>query len=582
MSRKRRNLNKAHNRLLADFRCLPRSSRKTITWNQRFFLVLFGLAGLFSILIWRLVDLTIFKRSFLLNQGNARVVRVIPIVTHRGMIVDRNGEPLAISTLVDSIWVDPSTFKPNSNQLKILAKRLGFSLDRLDNLIKDHSDKEFIYLKRIVNPELADQVKALNIPGLFLEKRYHRYYPDGAVTAHILGFTNVDDQGQEGLELAYNDWLQGTPGAQRVVRDRLGRVIMNLDKIREPSPGHDLQLSIDHKLQYVAYRELKAGISRYAARSGSVVIVNPKTGEILAMINWPSYNPNKRHHRVDSYYRNRAVTDVFEPGSTMKTFSMASVLASKRFSPTTVVDTAPGWMMVSDKKISDHRNHGLLNLREILQVSSNVGMSKLILSLPPHNLLDLLNQLGFGRSTNSGLPGERSGYLPYFKVWNPFVLATLSFGYGISVTALQLTRAYCVLANQGRDVSVTILNRKQAEPGVKIINQETSRTLLSMLESVLQSGGTAPLARIPGYRVTGKSGTVRILGSKGYEKKHHNSIFVGIAPAQDPALVVSVILQDPAGQYYGGYAAGSVFSKIMNYALHYLNKVPSIDENLAN
>jgi cell division protein FtsI (penicillin-binding protein 3) len=545
--------------------------------NQwRLMIVVFILLIIALALIGRLINLTIINRQFLRNQGNARTVRTLNIPAHRGMILDRHGEPLAISTPVDAVWMDPAYFKPNQQQLSLLSHFLKISPNTIHEIALHGQFKEFVYLKRGLNPSLAKQIKDLKIPGVFLQNEYHRYYPEGPVMAHVVGLTNVDDKGQEGLELAYNNWLEGQSGLKKVIKDRLGHVVADIRSIRQPRPGHDLELSIDKRIQYVAFRELKTGIERYQADSGSVVVLDVNTGEVLAMANWPSYNPNDRLTAQDGRTRNRALTDLFEPGSTIKSFSMESVLASDHFTPNSEIDTSPGWMIVAGKRIMDERNNGVMDLTKILQISSNMGMSKLILSLPAENLWNTLNQVGFGQITQSGFPGERTGSLPNFKVWNPFVLATLSFGYGISVTALQLAQAYAVLAHGGVKIPVTFLKVQNEAPiGQRVMDKTISREVLDMLESVLTKGGTAPLARVPGYRVTGKTGTVRIVGAHGYEKHHYNSIFIGIAPASQPHLVVAVVLHDPKGRlYYGGYTAGPIFSHVMNNALHLLNIPP--------
>ncbi|MEN9916311.1 MAG: penicillin-binding protein [Pseudomonadota bacterium] len=537
-------------------------------------IIAFGLIG-------RLINLTVINRQFLRNQGNARTVRTLNIPAHRGMILDRQGVPLAISTPVEAIWIDPAYFKPNRQQLFSLSHFLQINPKIIHEVELHGQFKEFIYLKRGVNPNLANQIKDLKIPGVFLQNEYHRYYPEGPVMAHVVGLTNVDDKGQEGLELAYNNWLEGQSGLKKVIKDRLGHVVADVRTIRQPRQGHDLQLSIDKRIQYVAFRELKTGIEHYQADSGSVVVLDIKTGEVLAMANWPSYNPNDRLTAQAGHTRNRALTDLFEPGSTIKSFSMASVLASSQFTPNSQIDTSPGWMIVAGKRIMDEHNNGVIDLTKILQISSNMGMSKLILSLPAENLWNTLHQVGFGQITQSGFPGERTGSLPNFKVWNPFVLATLSFGYGISVTALQLAQAYAVLAHGGVKMPVTFLKVDGKPPaGQQVLDRAISREILDMMESVLAKGGTAPLAGVPGYRVTGKTGTARIVGAHGYEKHHYNSIFIGIAPASRPRLVVAVVLHDPKGRlYYGGYTSGLIFSHVMNNALHLLNIAP---DNLAS
>ncbi len=557
------------------------SSRSIYQWRLLVLVLILLLIALG--LIGRLINLSVINRQFLQNQGNARTIRRVTIPAHRGMILDRHGVPLAISTPVNAVWIDPADFKPSGSQWARLSTLLQASKQRIQQQCVHGRGKEFVYLKRGLNPSLARQIKSLKIPGVFLQEEYHRYYPEGPVMAHVVGLTDVDDKGQEGLELAYNHWLEGQVGLKQVIKDRLGHIVADIRAIRPPKPGHDLQLSIDKQIQYVAYRELKAGVERYQADSGSVVVLDVKTGEILAMANWPSYNPNDRRSAKAAHARNRALTDLFEPGSTIKSFSMASVLSNGQFTPTSQIDTSPGWMIIAGKRISDERNNGVMDLTKILQISSNMGMSKLILAQPAENLWNTLHRVGFGQVTESDFPGERTGSLPHFKVWNPFVLATLSFGYGISVTALQLAQAYAVLARGGVKVPVSFLKREEsALPlGRRVLDKRISREILGMLESVLSKGGTAPLARVPGYRVTGKTGTVRIVGVHGYEKHRYNSIFIGIAPASQPRLVVAVILHDPKGRiYYGGYTAGPIFSQVMSNALHLLNIAPDDVESL--
>lgn len=547
------------------------------TYTGRFYIVIAILALITLGLIWRLVDLTIVNRAFLKGQGDARTLRTITVHAHRGMILDRNGQPLAISTPVDSVWANPSEFVATPTDLTKLARLLNLSPKIITSKISKAEEREFVYLKRSLDPAKAEEIKNFKIPGVYLQHEYRRYYPEGEVAAHVVGFTNIDDHGQEGLELAYNEWLQGAPGIKRVLKDRLGHVVADVATLHEPKPGQNLPLSIDRRIQYFAYRELQDGVAKFKAESGSAVVLDVSTGEILAMVNSPAYNPNDRPSIHDGRYRNRAVTDLLEPGSTIKAFSMASALASGKYKFDSKVDTAPGWMIAAGKRIDDDgHNNGVIDLTTILQRSSNVGMSKIILSLPPQNLWNMLHALGFGQLTDSGFPGERSGVLANYSVWNPFVLATLSFGYGLSVTPLQLAQAYSVLAADGCKRPVTFIKvNGEPSPCQRIIEPKVAQEILLMLESVLSKGGTAPLARVPGYRVTGKTGTARIVGLHGYEKHRYNSIFMGIAPASKPRLVVAVILHDPQGrQYYGGYTSGPIFSRIMGESLRLLNVPP--------
>ena len=535
--------------------------------KRRHIILLIILAFALIGIIWRLIDLTLVNRAFLKGQGDARTLRTITIPSHRGMIFDRKDQPLAISTPVDSVWVNPSEFEATKVELTKLAELLHMNKKDIQQKVAKEAKREFVYLKRSIDPVSGKQIKELKIPGVYLQHEYRRYYPEGEVTAHVLGFTNVDDRGQEGLELAYNQWLQGAAGVKRVLKDRLGHIVADVGIIREPKPGQNLNLSIDRRIQYFAYRELQNGVGQFKADSGSVVVLDINTGEILAMTNYPSYNPNERRGPHDARYRNRAVTDLFEPGSTIKAFSMANALASGKYHINSKVDTSPGWILVNGKKVEDEHSNGILDLTTILQRSSNVGITKITLSLMPQSLWNTLHTVGFGQLTDIGFPGERSGLLVNYPVWDPFVLATLSFGYGMSVTALQLSQAYGILAANGCKRPVSLLRLDTIPPCKRVIDANVAKDILVMLESVLTQGGTAPLARVPGYRITGKTGTARIVGQHGYEKHKHNSIFVGIAPASKPRLVVAVILHDVEGkQYYGGYTSGPIFSHIMGEA----------------
>lgn len=551
-------------------------------YHYRYYFIIALLALGLLALLWRLFDLTVVNRAFLQGQGNARTLRTVTIPAYRGMIFDRNGAPLAISTPVDSVWMNPQEFAATAIDLIKLSNLLGISKNDLRKKIAKAGDREFIYLKRDLNPQVAENIRALKIPGVYLQPEFRRYYPEGDVTAHILGFTNVDDHGQEGLELAYDSWLAGEPGIKRVLKDRLGHTIQDVDVLKPPRPGQNLYLSIDRRIQYFAGRELEDGIKKYQADSGSVVVLDARTGEILAMVNSPSYNPNNRPADQNGRYRNRAVTDTFEPGSTIKPFSMASALTSGKYTVDSKVNVSPGWIYIAGKKVTDdEHDEGIIDLTTILKVSSNVGMSKITISLPPENWWNMLHGVGFGQMTDSGFPGERSGLLPNYSNWNLFVLATMSFGYGLSVTPLQLAQAYAILATDGIKRPVTFLRLNSPPPGKQVMKPKVADDLRTMLESVLAKGGTAPLARVPGYRVTGKTGTAHIVGPHGYEKHHYNSVFVGIAPASNPRLVILVVLHDPQGkQYYGGYTSGPIFSHIMGESLRLLNVPPDDPDSL--
>ncbi len=549
----------------------------------RFYLLSFFILLIVAGLILRMIDLAVIKRNFLQTQGNVRSLRVVTEPAFRGMITDRNGYPLAISTSVFSVWVNPKEFSFKSSSIKSLATLLEMSPKTIQTQLERSKNKgrEFAYVKRELSPGMAKEIKSLKIPGVYLQQDYKRFYPEGEVAAHVLGFTNIDDKGQEGLELAYNDWLTGLPGKTLVVKDRLGRIISDVQEIQKQRPGNDLVLSINRRIQYLAYRELMDGVQKNIASSASVVVLDVKTGEILAMVNQPSFNPNKIANQPKDSFRNRAVTDSFEPGSTIKAFSIASALDSGQFKPDSVIDTHPGWMTVEHHLVRDEHNNGLLNLSQILQLSSNVGMSKIILSLPPQQLWNLLHRVGFGETTGIGFPGEQSGRLIKRPVWKPFALATLSFGYGVSVTALQVAHAYATIANDGVKIPLSLVRVKKIPTGEQVIDKKIAHEMLELLQSVLAKGGTGQPARVPGYLVAGKTGTAWIAGPHGYDKHRYTSTFVGIAPASHPRLVVAVVMHEPKGKLYlGGYVSGPVFQKIMEGSLRILNVPPDDPESL--
>lgn len=525
-------------------------------------------------LISRLFDLAVFQQHFLRQQGDARALRIVSEPAMRGMITDRDGYPLAISTLVYSVWINPKEFSENNNsQIKKLITLLNLKNKDFQKLT--NTKKQFVYLKRGIEPAIAKNIQNLQIPGVYFQREFKRFYPEGIVDAHVIGFTNVDDRGQEGMELAENNLLQGVSGKKIILKDRMGREFSELRRLQEGQPGKNLVLSLNRRIQYLAYRELLAGMQEYDAVSGSAIVLNAKTGEILAMVNQPSFNPNNRLGKKSDDFRNRAVTDTFEPGSTIKAFSVASALDSGLYTPESIIDTNPGWFRVGHNIVRDEHTKGKMSVTQILQISSNVGISKIILSIPPNQLWSLLDRVGFGQSTGIGFPGEQAGRLIHQKNWKPFALATLSFGYGIAITPLQLAQAYSVFANDGVKIPLSLKRIDQPPEGKRVINEKVAKQMLQVLESVMEKGGTGAPAKVPGYRVAGKTGTARLLGPNGYMKNHHAASFVGILPASDPQLVIAVVMIDPRGKkYYGGDVAGPVFKNIAVGALRDLNIPP--------
>lgn len=527
------------------------------------------------VLIGRAFDLHILDREFLQSKGSEHYLKKIPIATHRGMITDRYGELLAVSTPVDSVWVKPEEFIPSRAEWPKLAKLLGVDLMHIQRSVMKRKQLGFVYLKRHIAPKLAQQVMALGLPGVSLQREYRRYYPTGEVTSHVVGFTNIDDVGQEGMELAHNDWLSGQQGIRRVLIDRLGRVIKHDKLIKQAIPGKDLTLSIDRRLQYLAYRELKKAVYQHKAKSGSVVVLDVHTGEVLAMVNQPSYNPNNRRDLIGRKYRNRAVTDVFEPGSTIKPFTIAAALETGRYQPQTIIDTSPGILRIGRNTIHDTRNYGAIDLTRIMQKSSNVGASKLALSIPANNLWRMHTGVGFGTNSQSGFPGEVAGLVNAVSDKQRIERATLSYGYGLSVTALQLARAYSAIANKGRLVPVSFQRVDTVVEGQPVLRPRTARQVISMMETVVSEEGTGVLASIPGYRVAGKTGTVKKITLNGYSNSRYIAIFAGMIPASDPRLVMVVTIDEPSGGvYYGGKVAAPVFARVMSGAMRILDIPP--------
>lgn len=546
--------------------------------RTRFFLLSLTLLALWCGLLARILYLTIYQRDFLQEQGEARSSRFMELPAYRGVIHDRHGHPLAMSSPVMTIWVNPREAKLTPSQYQQLGKLLQLPADHIHRLLERHRSRGFLYLKRQLQPAVAAQVAALQLPGVYQQREYQRFYPESESTAHIIGFTNIDEQGQEGLELAFNDVLVGSPGLQHVIKDRLGHVIDVLEQVRPAQPGQDITLSIDRHLQYVAYRELQQVLSTYHAASASLVMLSVKTGEILAMVNVPSFNPNHRPKQMGSHYRNCAVTDLFEPGSTIKPFSVSRVLLEGRYKPDTMIDTKPGWMALNHHVVRDYRYLGELSVSDVLQKSSNVGTAKLALSLHPNALWEFFRQMGFGQVTTSRFPGESSGQLIKPHKWSDFAIATLSFGYGIAVTNLQLAHAYATLVGDGKERPVTFIKQEGSVSGKRVIPLDNVLQIRAMLERVvMESGGTASRARVPGYRVLGKTGTVRMLGKTGYDKDRHIGMFVGALPASSPEVVISITVTDPKGEYYGGMVAAPAFASVAREAMRVLNVPPDED-----
>lgn len=549
-------------------------SNKTACRGRRAFIYLcMGLAAV--TLVWRAVCLQVLDKEFLLSQGEARHLRVVTLPAHRGMIQDRNGEPLAVSTQVESVWVNPQELGGEQQRIPELAALLELDAGKVKRMLASRADREFVYLQRHVDPALAEQVAALKLPGVYLQREYRRYYPAGEVAAQIVGFTNIDDLGQEGLELAYEDWLVGEPGAKRVIKDGRHHIIEDVESISRPRPGKDLTLSIDRRIQYLAYRELKSVMQEHNARAASAVVLDVKTGEVLAMVNQPSFNPNNRQQLRSGDMRNRAVTDVFEPGSTMKPFIAAAALQSGRFRPETPISTSPGWFRVGVNTVRDVHDYGQLDVAGVIRKSSNVGISKIALTLPAEDIWTLLTEIGFGAQTYSGFPGEATGLLSYHGGWNEIETATLAYGYGVSVTALQLAQAYAVLATDGIKRSVTFLRDGDVSEERRVMSATIARQVRAMLEEAAGPEGTAPQAAVAGYRVAGKTGTVKKSAPGGYSSNKYVAAFAGMAPASDPRLVMIVMVDEPRnGKYYGGQIAAPVFSKVMSGALRLMAVPP--------
>jgi len=540
--------------------------------RQRVISVLFCCVALG--LVGRAFSLQVLDDGFLTDKARAKHEKVVDIAAHRGRILDRRMEPLAVSTPVDTIAVNPADLLKVPGGVRKLARALGRDATQLHQYLAQRSTRGSVFVSRHLDPEDAAKIVELKLAGVHIKREYRRYYPASAVTGHLLGFNNIDDRGQEGLELAFDEWLRGVPGSKRVLRDSRGGVLDDLEQITEPKPGKDLVLSIDRRLQYIAFRELEAAVIANQAKSGTMVILDPQSGEILAMVNQPTFNPNNRSERVVERYRNRAVTDVFEPGSTFKPFIVGAALEAGIVRSDTMVDTGPGHFAVQGGVIRDHKNYGRLTVAGVLRESSNIGSSKIALAMRPEHLWKELQGFGFGHLTGSSFPGERPGHINPTNAARPFEVATLAFGYGVSTTALQLAQAYSVLAADGMARPVSFFRRNQPVAAERVISADTARQIREMLQDVVVSG-TGKKAAIPGYTVAGKTGTAKKASAGGYSSNRYISVFAGMVPAGSPRLVAVVMINEPsAGRYYGGDVAAPVFERVMGEAVRLFDIPP--------
>ncbi len=603
---------------MLDFRSRAEVRKPIGDFSGRRKVLVFFMMICMVVLIGRAFDLQVLNKQFLKDQGDMRLVDDETVSAYRGMIKDRNGAPLAISTPVESISVNPRELKmDDKHQLKQMEKALkesqqGIALTdeqkanvlgeykkqkllkiaqmekilelpkgKILDMLNEDNHKQFAYVARQISPDVSEQVKALKLVGVYFEREFKRFYPTGGVSAHLIGFTDLDDVGQEGMEAGYEELLKGTPGSKRVIRDGLRRIIEDVENIKEPVSGKNLELSIDQRIQYLAYRELQLAVNANRAKSGSLVVLDARSGEILAAVNQPTFNPNVRKSLKESLYRNRALTDIFEPGSTVKPFVAAAALDGGYVTPNTVFYTN-GSFQIGKDVVKDVHNYGALDLMHVLKKSSNIGISQMALKMDTRYFHSVYKKLGFGSSADAGFPGEAKGHLLSYSQWHGFNLATLAFGYGLNVSAVQLARAYTALADDGILHSVSLFKREEDDKPQRVFSAKTGRTIRTMLESVIMKDGTAYEARVDGYRVAGKTGTVKkSIGRRGYASGSYFSVFAGMAPASDPRLIIVVMIDEPsAGQYYGGLVSAPVFSRVMTGALRLLNIAPDQEETM--
>jgi len=557
----------------------PLLASKTPPWRSKF---LVGLVGLgFCVLVGRAVFVQIIDNDFFLKQGEARYARTLDLAASRGRITDRNGQILASSVPSQSLWVIPKEFEATKKQRQQLARLLGMTPVELNGRLDDSPN--FVWLRRQVEDTVAKDALALGIKGLFQMREFRRRYPEGEAAAHVVGFTNVEEHGQEGIELAYQKELQGRNGTRRVVKDRLGRVVEDIGESVQPVDGQDIELTIDSKVQFYAYQRVRDAVALHKAKAGSVVVLDAQSGEVLALANYPSYAPGDRRNLSGAQLRNRALTDTFEPGSTMKPFTAALAIDTGRVTPDTLISTAPGRITITGSTISDSHAHGDLTVAQIIQKSSNVGTVKMAMQMQPREMWEMFTSIGLGQRPQINFPGAVTGRLRPYKTWRPIEQATMSYGYGLSASLFQLARAYTTFAHNGEIIPVTMVRNKDVPAGtpvtgVRVMTAKTANSVLEMLHSVTQAGGTAPLAQVMGYSTGGKTGTAYKQEGKGYADKKYRSWFVGVAPVSNPRIVVAVMVDEPGdGKYFGGDVAAPVFSEVVQQTLRSMGVPPDLE-----
>ena len=552
----------------------PLLASKTPIWRSQFIVACIALG--FLGLVVRAAYVQVIGNDFFQRQGTVRFVRNLDLPANRGRILDRNGNILASSVPVPSIWANPDDMDRDPAKLKALAKLLNMSMPELDKKLQDE-DKIFVWLKRQVDESVAKEIEALKIKGVYARKEYKRIYPEGEAVAHVVGFTNIENMGQEGVELTFNNELGGKAGSRRVIKDRFGHVVEDIGEMIPPVDGQDLQLSIDSKVQYFAYEKIKESVVNNKAAAGSVVVLDAKTGEILALTNYPSYNPGKRGNLSGAQLRNRALTDTFEPGSTMKPLVVGLALEKGIVKPETLIQTAPGKLQMGTATITDAHPHGVLSVNEVIQKSSNVGTVKIALQMQPHDMWELFTQVGLGQKPQVPFPGAVSGKVRAYKTWKPIEQATMSYGYGLSTSLYQLAQAYTVFARDGEWMPMSLVKTREPAAGVRVFTEHNAKAMRNMLHLVTIPGGTAPKAQTMGYTVGGKTGTAHKQEGKGYAGKKYRGFFVGIAPVDNPRIVVAVMVDEPTnGLYFGGDVAAPVFSQTVQQTLRMLGVQPDM------